>query len=200
MTICIEPMNKEDAAFVADLHIAGINRGFLSSLGPEFVVGLYQILANHKDSLVLVAREEGQVLGFAAFSKNIKSLYFAAAAHFGIRLVRTMGRKLFSGQRIIKMLGTILYPFRKRRCNLPAAELLATAVSPSARGKGIATMLVKDGMSKLAAQGLESIKVLVAADNIPANTLYLKCGFEVVCQTESHGIVSNIAVANLCHK
>jgi len=44
-------------------------------------------------------------------------------------------------------------------------------------------------------RGIERVKVLVATDNRPANKLYLKCGFELAGQIDSHGVKSNIYVA-----
>ena len=46
------------------------------------------------------------------------------------------------------------------------------------------------------AQGrLEKVKVLIGADNKPANKLYLKCRLESVGQIDNHSILSNIYVA-----
>lgn len=197
MPVTTQKIEKRDAVDVATLHISGINRGFISSLGPEFVSGLYEILAEDNESIVLAAREDGKVIGFIAFSKNIKKLYRMAMLKYGVRIAWLLGRKLLSWSRIKKLIGTLFYPFKKNKLNLPETELLSMAVAPEAQGKGIGSMLVREGLAECKRRGVSKIKVLVAADNLAANMLYQKCGFNLVCQTKSHGIVSNICVAEI---
>jgi len=190
-------LQKSEAGQAAALHIAGINRGFISSLGPEFVSGLYAILAEDNESFVLAAKNEGTIIGFIAFSKNIKKLYRTAALKHGIRFAWLLGRKLVSWSRIKKLIGTIFYPFKEDKLDLPDAELLATAVAEEARGRGIGAMLVRQGLAECKKRGIVRVKVLVAADNVSANNLYKKCGFNLVCQIKSHGVVSNVCVVEL---
>lgn len=185
---------------MAALHISGINRGFISSLGPAFVSALYEALAVDENSVVLVARENDKIVGFAAFCSDIRKLYRVAALKHGIRFAWLLGIKLLSWSRLKKLLGTVLYPFQKNTLVLPAAELLATAISQDARGRGIGAMLVRQGLAECKKCGILQVKVLVAADNVAANKLYHKCGFKLVCQIESHGILSNICVVDLAHE
>ncbi|MHC4635121.1 MAG: GNAT family N-acetyltransferase, partial [Planctomycetota bacterium] len=72
--------------------------------------------------------------------------------------------------------------------------LLSIAVAPEARGRGIARQLVEAGLKECSEQGIDKVKVLVALQNEVANKLYLKCGFKLVGQIESHGVLSNIYV------
>ncbi|MHC5163263.1 MAG: hypothetical protein ACYSO4_09160 [Planctomycetota bacterium] len=41
----IQPLEKEHAAQVAQLHMTGIPTGFISSLGKKFVAALYESIA-----------------------------------------------------------------------------------------------------------------------------------------------------------
>jgi len=61
----------------------------------------------------------------------------------------------------------------------------------------VATQLVQAGLQECEKRGIDKIKVLVGAENEPANKLYLKCGFELVGQIENHGILSNIYVKKI---
>jgi ribosomal protein S18 acetylase RimI-like enzyme len=161
------------------------------------VTALYKALAEDENSIVLVATENDKVVGFAAFCKDIRKLYRVAALKYGIRFAGLLGRQLLSWSRIKKLLGTMFYPFKKNKLELPDAELLATAISEDARGRGIGAMLVQEGLAECRKRGIRRVKVLVAADNLAANKLYSKCGFSLVCQIESHGILSNICVVDL---
>ena len=51
-------------ADVARIHQATITGGFLSTLGPKFLVKLYETLASSENSFLIVAHRDGQVLGF----------------------------------------------------------------------------------------------------------------------------------------
>lgn len=78
--------------------------------------------------------------------------------------------------------------------NLPSAELLSIVIAEEGRGKGLAKQLIEKGLKECTNRGIDKIKVLVGADNKPANELYQKCGFELVGQIENHGVLSNIYV------
>jgi ribosomal protein S18 acetylase RimI-like enzyme len=73
--------------------------------------------------------------------------------------------------------------------------LLSLVVAPTERRKGRATQLLKAGFQQCQKQGIEKVKVLVGADNEPANKFYQKYGFELVGQINNHGVLSNIYVA-----
>ena len=54
------------AAAVAALHVGGIKTGFISSLGIDFVISLYEAIAQSESSFGFVAEENGKVLGLVA--------------------------------------------------------------------------------------------------------------------------------------
>ena len=56
-------------------------------------------------------------------------------------------------------------------------EILTLAVLPSERRKGIATLLLKEIQNLVIKQNKNNIFLEVNATNIPAQQLYLKCGF-----------------------
>lgn len=60
---------------MAKLHIEGVSTGFISSLGIDFVTSLYEAITQSKDSFGFVAEENGEVLGFVAFTTNLNKLY-----------------------------------------------------------------------------------------------------------------------------
>lgn len=193
--ITIEVLTAQKAKDVAKLHIQGINTGFISSLGINFVAALYEAIALSKDSFAFVAQENDSVLGFVAFTTNLNKLYKSIILKKGLRFAFLLVGKMFSMRRIKKVFETLFYPSRIKKMNLPDAELLSIVIAPKESGKGLATTLTQKGFAECARREIEKVKVLVGADNKPANKLYLKCGFELVGQIDSHGVLSNIYVA-----
>lgn len=180
---------------IAQLHIQGISTGFISSLGIDFVTALYKATAKDKYSFGFVAEENERVLGFVAFTANLNKLYKSVILKKSWRLALLLVGKMFSLKQIKKVFETLFYPSRIKKLELPAAELLSIVVAPESQGKGLGRQLLQKGLAECAKRGIEKVKVLVGADNKPANKLYLKCGFQVAGQIENHGIISNIYVA-----
>jgi len=185
------------AASVADLHIRGISTGFISSLGPDFVTQLYCCVAGSRHAFGLVAVQDGVAVGFVAFATNLNRLYRSVIARKGIGFAFILAPRLLSFQRLKRVIETLFYPSRTKGDNLPRAELLAIAVSPDTQKKGIACRLVREGFEMCRQRGITQLKVLVGADNGPANRLYRKCGFELAEQIKSHGVLSNVYVAQI---
>jgi len=191
----ITELLPEHASQTAELHISSISTGFISSLGVDFVTALYEAIAQSKASFGFVAEEEGSVLGFVAFTTNLNSLYKSVILRKGLHFAFLLGGKILSLKRIKNVFETLFYPSRIKKMNLPSAELLSIVIAPEGCGKGLATRLVQKGFQECVKRGIEKVKVLVGADNAAANKLYMKCGFEFVGQIDSHGVLSNIYVA-----
>jgi ribosomal protein S18 acetylase RimI-like enzyme len=190
----IEWLSCSYTSQVAKLHIEGISTGFISSLGVGFVTALYEAIAEDENSFGFVAVEDDKVLGFVAFSTNLSKLYKHIVFKKGLKFGFILAKKMLSIQNVKKIWSNIFYPKRMKQMNLPDAELLSIVVSPEGRGKGIAKQLIEKGFSECANRGIDRVKVLVAADNKPANKLYQKCGFELHSQIFSHAVKSNIYV------
>jgi len=188
-------LESRHADQVARLHIQGINTGFISSLGIGFVTALYEAIVEDDNSFGFVAEENDKVLGFVAFTTNINKLYKSVILKKGWRFALLLAGKMFSLKRIKKVFETLFYPSRTKKMNLPSAELLSIVVADERQGKGLGLQLLQKGLAGCAKRGIDKVKVLVGADNKPANELYQKCGFELVGQIDSHGVISNVYVA-----
>ena len=191
----IIPLETKHAPQVARLHIEGIPTGFISSLGIKFVSALYEAIAESAYGFGYVEEIDGIVVGFVAFTTELKGLYKTVCLKNGLRFFFLLASKLFSFRTIKKIFETLFYPGKVKTPDLPQAELLSIAVAETQRGKGIARELIQHGLRESGKKGIGRVKVLVADFNQPANTLYQKTGFEYFCQVDSHGVVSNIYVA-----
>jgi ribosomal protein S18 acetylase RimI-like enzyme len=192
--IQLRQMIIQDAPSTAALHIESISTGFISSLGIDFVTCLYEAMAQSKSSFGLVAEKNHRIVGFVTFTTNLSKLYKSVILKKGFRFALLLVSKMFSLKRMKKVLETLSYPTRTKKMDLPCAELLSIVIAEKERSKGLATTLMQRGLAECSRRGIEKVKVLVGADNEPANKLYSKCGFELIKQIDNHGIVSNIYV------
>jgi len=191
------PLTVEHARDVAALHIQGIDKGFISSLGIKFVTALYEAIARSATSFGYAAEDDGQVCGFVTFTTSLNRLYKSIIAERGWRFAVLLAGKMFSVRRIKRILETILYPARVNKKQLADAELLSIVIHPEKCKKGLATELVRKSFERCRQLGLDKVKVLVGADNEPANRLYQRCGFLFVERIENHGVPSNIYEADV---
>jgi len=185
-------LKPEHVPSVAALHIQGINGGFISSLGAGFVTALYEAIVNSNNSFGFAVEDNERVLGFVAFTSSITKLYKSVIAKKGFRMAGFLAGRILSFKQIRNALETLFYPARVRKKNLASTELLSIVVCADKRNQGLGTELVVKSLQQCSRLGLESVKVLVAADNQPANKLYQKCGFTFVRQIKNHGVLSNI--------
>ena len=191
----IVPLESRHARQVAELHIAGIPTGFISSLGIRFVSALYEAIAESPYGFGYVEEADGKAVGFVAFTTNLKGLYKTICLKKGVCFVVLLASKLCSFKTVKKIVETLFYPGKVKTPDVPQAELLSIAVAETARGRGVAKNLILHGLEAAATMNIDQVKVLVADFNQPANALYLKTGFHYLCQIDSHGIQSNIYVA-----
>ena len=195
----IKTLQKDHALQVARLHIDGISTGFISSLGEKFVTALYESIAQSPHGFGLVDESDGKIVGFIAFTTNLKGLYKSILKKNIFRFGFLLFGKMFSWKTLKKIFETLFYPSRVERQELPKAELLSIVVADSERGKGIAKVLIEQGLKECHHRDILEIKVLVAGFNEPANILYQKTGFDRAAQIENHGIVSNVYVVGTDH-
>lgn len=197
--IQVIPLAPEHAVRAAQLHIEGINTGFISSLGLGFVTTLYRAMAQDPQSFGYVAIKEGEVVGFAAFTTNLQGLYKSIMKRSGFKCAFLLFRKMLSWRVIKKTLETVFYPSRIGKYRFPEAEFLSMSISPEARGHGLATRFVKTGFEEYRRRGIKQLKIMAAVKIGPINMMYEKLGFKVVAQVENHGVVSNVYVVGTDH-
>jgi ribosomal protein S18 acetylase RimI-like enzyme len=78
---------------------------------------------------------------------------------------------------------------------LPAAELLALAVDPAARRRGLGLRLIQALQDDARGRGIPAMRVTVAADNTAAIAAYERAGFRRATRVEVHrGRTSEVLV------
>jgi len=172
---------------IAEIHAKCITHGFLSSLGINFLAILYKAIDESDDSVLIIAKENNEIIGFVAGTNNIASVYRAMMKN-RFRLGIALLPALISPQRIYRIFETVLFSNKKIHSEivLPSAELLSISVLPEYRGKKHAEYLFKELVAHFKYSGLDEFKIIVGESLEPAHRFYCKMGAQPVAQTEVH--------------
>lgn len=172
-----------DAASMAALHASCIAEGFLVALGPRFLQLLYKRVVSSSGSFAFVVDGPTGAIGFVACTTDTRALYreflrrdglFAGAAAFP-RVVRSPWR----------VWETWRYGARSDHGG-SGSELLALAVAPEARGRGLGCALVAAAVDEFRRRGVESARVVTATGNDAALRCYEVAGFRRAGADEVH--------------
>jgi len=171
----------EDAAAAAALHAGQISEGFLSILGPSFLRRLYRRIVRTPDSFLLIVQDGSETVGFLAGSADVSGLYRSFVLRDGVAAAFTsVGRLLRSWRRVMETL-------RHGASDVAdGAELLAVAVDPAVRGRGVGILLVNGFLQEIGRRRQDAAHVVVAADNDAAIALYGRAGFGTAERFELH--------------
>ena len=173
-SIEIRPAAREDLPAIAELHKRMISSGFLSTLGSGFLSFLYRAMLDSPECRVFVAVSEGDVVGFIAGARDTGRFYRQfIRRHFIEAAWRVLSSLLRRGA-LRRVYEILRYGDTEPRA---AAELLAMAVAPRARRRGVGLGLVRDLLHWAIQSGIGSMKGVVAVDNASATKLYKRSGF-----------------------
>jgi len=182
-----------DARAAAHLHAAGIGEGFLSSLGPRFLSGLYRSIARDERSLLYVGIDDhDRVVGMIAGTEDVHGLYHRFARREGIIAALT------SAPRLLRRGRSVMETWRYGATNgtdLPAAELLSVAVAEGARRSGLGQQLFDVLLREFERRDVAPVKVVVGGRNDNMLRLCRRSGFADATTINVHGnAVSKVLV------
>ena len=190
-------MANEHAAEVARLHISGIDRGFLSRLGPRFLADLYRAINQGKWGFMFVALdEEGRLGGYVCGATSVRCLYRSVLLRCGWRYTGTAVKYLLDWPTLRGIVESVAYPVRTGD-KYPDAELLSIVVREDLRGASLATDLLAVILTELGTRGCQKVRLIVGAELARANAYYVKNGFKQVGTILSHGRLSNVLVIDV---
>jgi ribosomal protein S18 acetylase RimI-like enzyme len=171
----------DDAAAAAALHAGQIGEGFLTLLGPKFLLRLYRRVARTPESFLLVVESDATIVGFLAGSTDVTALYRAFVSHDGAAAAAG------SAWRLLRSWRRVWETLRHGTGGAgEGAELLAVAVDPLMQGRGAGTLLVEGFLTEVGRRGQDAAYVVVAAGNETAVALYRRAGFRRVEQFQLH--------------
>ncbi|WP_266157807.1 GNAT family N-acetyltransferase [Dyella silvatica] len=171
---------------VAELHIANIDQGFLSSLGVGFLSLLYQAIDEGEDSVLLTVESDDRVVGFVAGSMGMGPVYRRMLRH-APRLALALLPSVLSPRRVWRIIEILRYSRgHAQASSWPRAELLSIALDPACRGRDMAAALYQRLAQFFQSKGVAEFKIVVGAALGPAHKFYQRMGAVPIAQTEVH--------------
>lgn len=163
---------------IVTIHLNTFNGFFLTFMGRGFLRQMYQSYCDHDESGLLVAEEDGNALGFLAFSSNFSGLYKfmikTRLIQFGWYSVGAFFRKPSAFMHIIR---AFLKPSEVKR-EEKYVELSSIGVTPAAKSRGIGSLLIDELKRKVDFQKFAYITLETdAIDNEGAIHFYEKNKF-----------------------
>jgi len=178
---------------VAELHATGINQGFLSSLGVDFLALLYEAIDSSDDAILLVEYDRGRVLGFVSGAASLGPIYKALLRR-PVRLISTLWPVLLSPVKLLRILELMMHTLRYfdrepelDSMTLPKFELISISVSSDERRSGVALRLYEALKEAAAERGFDAFKIVVGEQLDSAHKFYTRMGATPVSQTAVHG-------------
>jgi ribosomal protein S18 acetylase RimI-like enzyme len=171
---------------VAYLHLKGINQGFLSTLGVNFLTLLYESIDTDPNSALFFECIDGEVVGFVAGGRGMGSIYRQMLRRWP-RLISALLPSLLSARKI-KRIVEIIWISRKQKpaAGCPKAELFSIAVLESARGTGVAQRLYHALAQRFAEDGEPAFCIVVGNSLGSAHRFYKRMGAVPMGQISIH--------------
>ena len=183
--LVIRPARVADAPALARLHRRSLPDAFLPKLGEGFLRQLYRALATDQEAVAVVAEDGDGVAGFAVGVVSVEGFYRRFYRRYGLRAGLAAAPSLIRPSVIRGMWETARYPALNG--SGPQAELLVIAVAVRSQSQGIGMRLADEIVGGLRERGAGQVKVVVGADNIPANRFYERIGFVHLADITVHG-------------
>jgi ribosomal protein S18 acetylase RimI-like enzyme len=172
-----------DIPYLARLHMEAISTGFLPQLGSGFMERLYAAMLAWEGSEIHVADGAWRPVGFVAGVTDVGAFYKHFIRHHALSAGLAAAPRLMRPSIARRAWETLSYPGEHGGVR---AELLAMAVTPEARRRGLAGRLGRAMLEGLQARGEQRVKVVVGADNHVAIAAYEKMGFVRSGSVEVH--------------
>ena len=191
-------MSTSDYREVARLHCDHINQGFLATLGVPFLSLLYEAIDNSSESILIVERMDGNVIGFVTGTSGLGRIYKQLLLK-PLRLIYSLKSCLLSPSKMYKIIEILLMSKdRNTSFDLPKHELLSIVVNPDYQGGGHAENLFNNLCYHFAEQDVCSFRIVVGGDLDRAHAFYKKMGSISVKEIQVHkGIDSIVYVKDL---
>jgi colanic acid biosynthesis glycosyl transferase WcaI len=176
----IVPATAKDITSIVRIHQASFPNFFLSFLGPRFLTLLYEDLEASPDAVLLVAKVNGNPVGFVAGVENeqeyFSRLFATKRLSFAIASLPSLVRRPSIAGRLLRA--------RRRgetsRISTTNASLLSIGVDPLSHRGGFGSSLVTAFTETMATRGIDTYSLTTdAAGNAPALSFYASLGIDV---------------------
>lgn len=165
---------------VVSIHLNTFKGFFLTFMGKGFLYQMYKSYTQHSKSDILIAVENGKILGFLSYSSDMSGLYKYMIKHKLIPFAwYSLGAFFRKPKTFMHLIRAFLKPGEAKR-EEKYIELSSIGVDPAYKSKGIGTMLVSALKEKVDFKENKYITLETDAENNEiANHFYKKNGFEL---------------------
>lgn len=170
--------NKTVIKQVVNIHMRTFDGFFLTFLGEGFLCQLYQGFCRHPQSGLIIAEQQGRIVGFLAYSEDLSGFYkYLIKTHlvpFAWYSAGAMVRKPSIMIRLIRAFHKPGESIREERY----VELSSIGVLPEMKNNRVGSLMIEKLKSIFDNQRFEYIKLETDAENNEAaNHFYEKNGF-----------------------
>lgn len=163
---------------IVDIHMATFQGFFLTFLGKGFLKQLYEGYIEHKQSNLIIARQNKEIVGFIAYSSDISDLYKYLIKK---KLLLFAWYSFVAFIKNPKILFRLLSAFSKSEevsRKEKYIELASIGVKPNVKAQGIGSSMISYMKEQIDFNEYEYISLETDAENNEyANKFYLKNGF-----------------------
>lgn len=163
---------------IVDIHMATFQGFFLTFLGKGFLKQLYEGYIEHKQSNLIVAKQNNEIVGFIAYSSDISDLYKYLIKK---KLLLFAWYSFVAFIKNPKILFRLLAAFSKSEevsRKEKYIELASIGVKPDVKAQGIGSSMISYMKEQIDFNEYEYISLETDAENNEyANKFYQKNGF-----------------------
>lgn len=172
---------KEIINAVVDIHVRAFRGFFLTFMGKGFLRLMYTCYTRFDQSDLLIATEEKNVLGFAAYSFDMSGFYrYMIKKRVVLFAWYSFLAFLRKPSVFLKLVRAFFRP-REAERGESYVELASISVDPEIQGKGIGSKLIDGVKSNVDFKTYQYITLETdAVNNDAANQFYQKNGFTLV--------------------
>ncbi|WP_462433118.1 GNAT family N-acetyltransferase [Phascolarctobacterium succinatutens] len=174
----VKPEDNRIIDEVVSIHLETFTGFFLSFMGRGFLKQMYRSYCEHQQSKLLMAEENGEILGFVAYSSDFSGLYkFMIKNRLPYFAWYSIGAFFRRPSAFLHIISAFLKPGEAKR-EESYVELSSIGVSPKYKSKGVGSLLISElkkrvDFNKFAYITLETD----AVNNEPAIQFYQKNAF-----------------------
>ena len=180
--ITIRYANNNDIESIVRIHSDAFKGFFLTSLGADFLKFYYSCFVKSKETIIMVAEENGEIYGFSASTKKSKGFNSRLIKHnffsFGILSIKLL---LKTPSALIRLIKNMKKKSADIKDNEDYAELYSIGVSKSAQGMGIGKRLLTSLEQAMKEAGVKQMSLTTDFyNNNQAIGFYHSLGYKIL--------------------
>lgn len=187
VNIQIRNAHFSDCREIAKIHKKCLDKSFLATLGEKFLTLLYKSLIECENGILIVAEDNGKIIGFVSATANTGDFYRYFLKKKFIKASFLLLPKAINLNTLRKIFETLKYSKKKEiNVSLPEAELLSIAVKEDYQRKGIAKQLFEALVNEFHKKRIKEFRIVVGSNLFKAKKFYQKMGCIKLGEFELH--------------